>query len=248
MSGQPHQRDNSPRLPRALLNVSRPCSAALPRAPCSYIEQHIFREDGGPFHGVEGSGKTEMLDSGGVEVEVVFVDTDYHFDMLRSETEEAVRCCLRRLSVIHCSSSVQLLLTLTAILRLYWMDRSSGGESLARQESNLRKCAELLNKLRRDYGIVCSPQLTTTGRQNRAALRLPEENVMDFDKLYLCRTWQKILTHRLVFSKSEQSLEAVDQKQVFSVACSTVRTKCVKRCTFHVTEGGVQFIDEKLQK
>uniref|UniRef100_A0A3B1INL9 X-ray repair cross complementing 2 n=1 Tax=Astyanax mexicanus TaxID=7994 RepID=A0A3B1INL9_ASTMX len=194
-----------------------------------------------------GSGKTEMLDSGGVEVEVVFVDTDYHFDMLRSETEEAVRCCLRRLSVIHCSSSVQLLLTLAlpgghhlqpALSRACF----SGGESLARQESNLRKCAELLNKLRRDYGIV------TTGRQNRAALRLPEENVMDFDKLYLCRTWQKILTHRLVFSKSEQSLEAVDQKQVFSVACSTVRTKCVKRCTFHVTEGGVQFIDEKLQK
>uniref|UniRef100_A0A3B1K2W0 X-ray repair cross complementing 2 n=1 Tax=Astyanax mexicanus TaxID=7994 RepID=A0A3B1K2W0_ASTMX len=214
------------------------------------IEQHIFREDGGPFHGVEGSGKTEMLDSGGVEVEVVFVDTDYHFDMLRSETEEAVRCCLRRLSVIHCSSSVQLLLTLALPGGHHLQPALSracfGGESLARQESNLRKCAELLNKLRRDYGTTsfCS----TTGRQNRAALRLPEENVMDFDKLYLCRTWQKILTHRLVFSKSEQSLEAVDQKQVFSVACSTVRTKCVKRCTFHVTEGGVQFIDEKLQK
>ncbi|KAG9276776.1 DNA repair protein XRCC2 [Astyanax mexicanus] len=279
------------------------------------IEQHIFPEDGGPaqgdvveFHGVEGSGKTEMLyhllthcilpkDSGGLEVEVVFVDTDYHFDMLRlvsiletrltgaadenadgseSETEEAVRCCLRRLSVIHCSSSVQLLLTLhylegticsrpslcllviDSISAFYWMDRSSGGESLARQESNLRKCAELLNKLRRDYGIVVFATAHAVMRNYSSAAHGSSEpsgstpswkkNVMDFDKPYLCRTWQKILTHRLVFSKSEQSLEAVDQKQVFSVACSTVRTKGVKRCTFHVTEGGVQFIDEKLQK
>ncbi len=46
------------------------------------------------FHGLEGTGKTETLhhlitrcimpvQSGGLEVAVVFVDTDYHFDMLR---------------------------------------------------------------------------------------------------------------------------------------------------------------------
>ncbi|KAJ7409602.1 hypothetical protein BTVI_56048 [Pitangus sulphuratus] len=46
------------------------------------------------FHGAEGTGKTEMLyhliarciipkSGGGLEVEVMFIDTDYHFDMLR---------------------------------------------------------------------------------------------------------------------------------------------------------------------
>ncbi|KAL7873999.1 hypothetical protein SRHO_G00049690 [Serrasalmus rhombeus] len=275
------------------------------------IGQHVFPEDGGPaqgdvveFHGVEGSGKTEMLyhfmihcvlpkDSGGLEVEVVFIDTDYHFDMLRlvsilearltptaeenadsaeSETEEAVRSCLRRLSVVHCSSSVQLLLTLhylegtfcsrpalcllviDSISAFYWVDRSSGGESLARQEANLRKCAELLNKFRRDYGIVVfatthaimrnysSAAGSTPHGSSEASGSTPSwRNFTDFDKPYLCRTWQRILTQRLVFLKSERS--PVDQKQVFTVACSTVRTKGVKKCTFYVTEEGIKFIE-----
>ncbi|XP_072534787.1 DNA repair protein XRCC2 [Salminus brasiliensis] len=277
------------------------------------IDQHLFPEDAGPaqgdvveFHGVEGSGKTEMLyhlmthcvlpkDRGGLEVEVVFVDTDYHFDMLRlvsvlearltrpanenadsseRETEEVVRSCLRRLSVVHCSSSVQLLLTLhylegvicsrpalcllviDSISAFYWVDRSSGGESLARQEANLRKCTELLNKLRRDYGIVVfatthaimrnyssAAGSTAHGSSEPSGSTPSWKNVTDFDKPYLCRTWQRILTHRIVFSKAEQSLVAVDGKQVFSVACSTVRTKAAKRCTFYVTEGGVQFLE-----
>lgn len=49
------------------------------------------------LHGAEGTGKTEALyhlivrcllpaNRGGLEVEVVFVDTDYHFDTLRLVT------------------------------------------------------------------------------------------------------------------------------------------------------------------
>ncbi|XP_024001684.1 DNA repair protein XRCC2-like, partial [Salvelinus sp. IW2-2015] len=115
------------------------------------IEPHIFPDGAGPiqgdvveFHGTEGSGKTETMyhlvthcilpaDRGGLEVEVMYVDTDYNFDMLRLvtvleqrlgedakgedsgaavEPEERVRACLGRLFVVNCSSSVQLLLTL----------------------------------------------------------------------------------------------------------------------------------------
>ncbi|KAM9417243.1 LOW QUALITY PROTEIN: DNA repair protein XRCC2-like [Salvelinus alpinus] len=90
------------------------------------------------FHD-EGIGKTQTLfnlmthcilptDCGGLEVKVMYVDTNYHFDMLRLvkvlehrlgedgdavvEPEERVRACLSRLFVVLCSSSVQLLLTL----------------------------------------------------------------------------------------------------------------------------------------
>ncbi|XP_026879464.2 DNA repair protein XRCC2 [Electrophorus electricus] len=273
------------------------------------IDPRIFPENGGPvqgdvveFHGVEGSGKTETLyhlmsrcllpvPSGGLGVDVVFVDTDYHFDMLRlvavlearvsgaghereaqEEEEVVVRSCLRRLSVVHCSSSTQLLLTLhylegsisarpdlsllvvDSISAFYWVDRSSGGDSLARQEANLRKSVELLNRLRRDYGTVvfatthaimrnyASASSSAAGGSTNASDWRPGAGVTDFDKPYLCRIWQRSLTHRLLFSKSEQSSAVVGEPQVFSVACTAIRTKGVKRCAFHVTEGGVVFL------
>ncbi|KAB5587220.1 hypothetical protein PHYPO_G00010590 [Pangasianodon hypophthalmus] len=267
------------------------------------IDQHIFPVNGGPaqgdvieFHGVEGSGKTEMLYhilsrcilptcSGGLEVEVVFIDTDYHFDMLRlvsilenrltssapeSEMEEVVRSSLRRLSVLHCSSSIQLLLTLhylegilcsrpalcllviDSISAFYWIDRANGGDSLARQEANLRKCTEILDRLRRDYGVVVvatthavmrnySSSSTASGSSEPSGSTPSWKCSSDFDKQYLCRAWQKILTHRLLFSKSDQSSVSEDHKQLFSVACNTVRTKGVHRCVFYVTEAGVRF-------
>ncbi|XP_027023749.1 DNA repair protein XRCC2 isoform X2 [Tachysurus fulvidraco] len=274
------------------------------RRSLRHIDRHIFPMNGGPvqgdvieFHGVEGSGKTEMLyhllshcilptHSGGLEVEVVFIDTDYHFDMLRlvsvleaclspsppeSETDvqvdtEVVRSSLGRLSVLHCSSSVQLLLTLhylegtlctrptlcllviDSISAFYWIDRASGGDSLARQEANMRKCTEILDKLRRDYGLVVfatthAVMKNYSSGSTASGSSEPWKCSSDFDKQYLCRAWQKILTHRLLFSKSVQSSVPEENKQLFSVACNTVRTKGVHRCVFYVTEAGVQFTE-----
>lgn len=222
---------------------------------------------------------------GGLEVEVIFVDTDYHFDMLRlvsilearltssppeSETEEVVRSSLHRLSVLHCSSSVQLLLTLhslegilcsrpalclvviDSISAFYWIDRANGGDSLARQEANLRKCSEILDRLRRDYGIVVfatthavmrnySSSSTPSGSSDPSGSAPSWKCTPDFDKQYLCRAWQKILTHRLLFSKSDQSKASEDRKQLFSVACNTVRTKGAHQSAFYVTDAGVRF-------
>lgn len=224
---------------------------------------------------------------GGLEVEVVFVDTDYHFDLLRlvsilearltsslpeSEMEEVVRSSLRRLSVLHCSSSVQLHLTLhylqgilcsqpalclliiDSISAFYWIDRANGGDSLARQEANQRKCTEILDRLRKDYGLVVfatthavmrnySSSSTTSGPSESSGSTPSWKCSSDFDKQYLCRAWQKKLTHRLLFSKSDQSSASEDHKQLFSVACNTIRTNDVHRCAFYVTEAGVRFIE-----
>ncbi|XP_033971328.1 DNA repair protein XRCC2 isoform X1 [Trematomus bernacchii] len=113
------------------------------------IEKKLFPGDGGPengevveLYGSEGTGKTELLyhllsrcllplSAGGLEVDVVFMDTDYSLDMLRlvsildsrlnaarssssssGSDEELLGSCLSRLLVVHCSSSSQLLLTL----------------------------------------------------------------------------------------------------------------------------------------
>ncbi|XP_031697419.1 DNA repair protein XRCC2-like [Anarrhichthys ocellatus] len=157
------------------------------------IEPQMFPEDGGPNHGevvelygTEGTGKTELLyhllcrcvlpvASGGLEVDVVFVDTDYSLDMLRlvsildsrlNADEAALRSCLSRLLVVHCSSSSQLVLTLhfletslssrpglalliDSISAFYWLDRCEGGASITKQEEKLSKCAELLGRLLR---------------------------------------------------------------------------------------------------
>ncbi|KAL0618515.1 DNA repair protein XRCC2 [Plecturocebus cupreus] len=145
------------------------------------------------FHGPEGTGKTEMLyhltarcilpkAEGGLEVEVVFIDTDYHFDMLRLVTilehrlsqssEEMIKCCLGRLFLVYCSSSTHLLLTLYSLESMfcsrpslcllildslsafYWIDRVNGGESVNLQESTLKKCSQFLEKLVHDYRLV----------------------------------------------------------------------------------------------
>uniref|UniRef100_K9K2F0 DNA repair protein XRCC2-like protein n=1 Tax=Equus caballus TaxID=9796 RepID=K9K2F0_HORSE len=170
------------------------------RSSLKEIEPYLFANEDSPvlgdileFHGPEGTGKTEMLyhltarcilpkSEGGLEVEVLFIDTDYHFDMLRLVTvlehrlsqscEEVVKRCLGRFFLVYCSSSIQLLLTLYSLeamfcghpsLRLlivdslsafYWIDRVNGGESVNLQESTLKKCSQFLEKLVKEYRLV----------------------------------------------------------------------------------------------
>ncbi|XP_045898434.1 DNA repair protein XRCC2, partial [Micropterus dolomieu] len=268
------------------------------------IEPRLFPEDGGPDHGevvelygTEGTGKTELLyhllcrcvlpvASGGLEVDVVFVDTDYSLDMLRlvsildsrlntarstgspsaASDEAALRSCLSRLLVVHCSSSSQLLLTLhfletslssrpglallliDSISAFYWLDRCEGGASVAKQEEKLSKCAELLGRLLRDYRIT----VFATCHAIRRSFSGPSSS-SDHDRPYLCRPWQRLVTHRLLCSRQEAannmaaaagSSEEQRRRQVFTIHCtsSSSRTKASRSSSFHVTDGGVEFI------
>lgn len=88
-----------------------------------------------------------------------------------SSSDLALRSCLSRLLVVHCSSSSQLILTLhlletsfssrpslavlliDSISAFYWLDRSEGGASITKQEEKLSKCSDLLARLLR-Y-LVC---------------------------------------------------------------------------------------------
>ncbi|XP_064875128.1 DNA repair protein XRCC2-like [Oncorhynchus nerka] len=209
-----------------------------------------------PWH--EGNGKTHTLfnlvthcilptDRGGLEGKVMYVDTNYHFDILRLvkvleqhpavvEPEERVRACLHRLFVVLCSSSVQLLLTLhylentffsrpvlcllviDSISAFYWVDRSSGEESVAKQEAILRKCSEPLAQLLRDYLIVVfattpanirnyghsdqsdtaamTPGSSEPSSSYSSCRRWSSSHASDFDKAYISRDWQRLLTHK----------------------------------------------------
>uniref|UniRef100_A0A665U1R8 RecA family profile 1 domain-containing protein n=1 Tax=Echeneis naucrates TaxID=173247 RepID=A0A665U1R8_ECHNA len=267
------------------------------------IEPRLFPEDGGPDHGevvelygMEGTGKTELLyhllcrcvlpnAAGGLEVDVVFVDTDYSLDMLRlvsiletlptssplASSEEAVlRSCLSRLLVVHCSSSSQLLLTLhfletslssrpslgllliDSISAFYWLDRCEGGASLTKQEEKLSKCSELLDRLLRDYRITVFATCHAIRRSltGRSSSSCPES-----DRPYLCRPWQRLVTHRLLCSRQEAENNMAPtsggnkerkRRHVFTVHCtsstSSSRTKAYRSSSFYVTDGGVEFI------
>ncbi|XP_054479079.1 DNA repair protein XRCC2 [Anoplopoma fimbria] len=270
------------------------------------IEPRLFPEDGGPDHGevvelygTEGTGKTELLyhllcrcvlpvATGGLEVDVVFVDTDYSLDMLRlvsildsrlnaarstgsslaGSDEAALRSCLSRLLVVHCSSSSQLVLTLhfletslssrpglallliDSISAFYWLDRCEGGASVAKQEEKLNKCAELLGRLLRDYRIT----VFATCHAIRRSYNGPScSSSSDYDRPYLCRPWQRLVTHRLLCSRQEAANNMAapaggskEQRgqQVFTVHCtsSCSRTKAYRSSSFYVIDGGVRFI------
>ncbi|XP_078577741.1 DNA repair protein XRCC2-like [Branchiostoma floridae x Branchiostoma japonicum] len=163
------------------------------------LETALFRADMGPksgdaieLYGPEGTAKTEMLlhltarcilpaSLGGLEAGVVFIDNDYHFDILRLVTilegrldttdEDRVKQCLGRLYIVRCNSSEQLVITLhslehiiasssevallivDSISAFYWLDRSTD-DSMSGQELNQRRCVDILSRYLSDYGIV----------------------------------------------------------------------------------------------
>lgn len=252
---------------------------------CCYMLTDILKFYTGDvleFHGPEGTGKTEMLyhltarcilpkSEGGLEVEVVFIDTDYHFDMLRLVTvlehrlpqssEEMVKHCLGRLFLVYCSSSTQLLLTLCSLETMlcrhpsvcllildslsafYWIDRVNGGESVNLQESTLRKCSQLLEKLVNEYRLVLFA--TTQSIMQKASN--PEEGpscarncLSDVDvdcRPYLCKAWQRVVKHRILFSKQNDS-RAGNQ---FSLLSRHLKSTNVKKHFFTIGESGVEF-------
>uniref|UniRef100_A0A3P9P247 X-ray repair cross complementing 2 n=1 Tax=Poecilia reticulata TaxID=8081 RepID=A0A3P9P247_POERE len=208
------------------------------------VEPRLFAGDGGPdrgevveVYGPEGTGKTELLyhllcrcvlpeTAGGLEVDVVFVDTLYSLDMFRlasvldsdsAGSDDAVlRSCLSRLLVVRCSCSSQLLLTLhflettlssrpraallliDSISAFYWSDRSEGGASVAKQEEKLSRCSELLGRLLRDFRIT----IFATCHPIRRGSNGPQSS-SEADRSHLCRAWQRLVTHRLVCSRQE---------------------------------------------
>ncbi|XP_060052830.1 DNA repair protein XRCC2 isoform X1 [Erinaceus europaeus] len=167
-------------------------------------------------------------------------------------SEAAVRTCLGRLRLLTCRSSTQLLLSLLALeARLcgaaprlllldglsafYWLDRANGPGPAA-QEAPLRACAQLLQRLARDHGLL----LVATTQS-----LLPPRGAGDSDgagdadgprgaRPYLCRAWQQAVGRSLLFSRPHGPAES------FSIL---VRRPggAPRRLAFRVGEGGLQF-------
>uniref|UniRef100_A0A8B9UK88 X-ray repair cross complementing 2 n=2 Tax=Anas TaxID=8835 RepID=A0A8B9UK88_9AVES len=258
------------------------------RSSLKNLEPCLFAEEGSPvhgdvieFHGPEGTGKTEMLyhlvarciipkSGGGLEVEVMFIDTDYHFDMLRlvtilehrlvQSTEEMIKQCLGRLFLVNCNSSTQLLLTLyslenmfcthpslcllivDSISAFYWIDRSNGGESLNLQEMNLKKCANFLEKLVREHHLALFATTQTIMQKSTSSAEsfFPLKLQHEFDTDY--RPYLCKSWQQMVTHRIffSKQFNSGNSKGFTVVSCHLKKNNVVKR-SFSVAECGVQF-------
>lgn len=206
---------------------------------------------------------------GGLEIGVLFIDTDFHFDMLRlvtilehrlsQGTEEMIKWCLGRFFLVHCNSSAHLLLTLfslenmfcshpslclliiDSISAFYWIDRVNGGENLSLQEANLKKCAQVLDKLVREHHLVLFATTQTIMQKSLNSAensgKHQKESEMDY-RPYLCKAWQQLVAHRVFFSRQCHA----DSTKGFSLTSCHIRNnnRVIKR-SFSITECGIQF-------
>ncbi|XP_066305040.1 DNA repair protein XRCC2-like isoform X1 [Branchiostoma lanceolatum] len=263
------------------------------------LETSLFRADAGPksgdaieFYGPEGTAKTEMLlhltarcilptSQGGLEAGVVFVDTDYHFDILRLVTvlegrlettdEDRVKQCLRRLYIVRCNSSEQLVITLhslehiiasssevsllivDSISAFYWLDRSTD-DSISGQELNQRRCVDILSRYLSDYGIVLiATKQALFGHKSRKSQKEDStslspkvektkvENVEHYE--YMSHAWQNLIKYRYVFSRAVKQDISTEQggKEMTTFSATTIKPGGHK-CEFTVTERGISFM------
>ncbi|KAM4704715.1 DNA repair protein XRCC2 [Rhinophrynus dorsalis] len=257
------------------------------RASLKELEPRLFADEGCPvhgnmieFHGSEGTGKTEMLchlisrcilpkSEGGLEVEVVFIDTDYHFDLLRlvtilehrlpQSTEEAIKQCLARLFLVYCNSSAQLLLTLYSLENMfcshpslclliidslspfYWIDRNNGGENVMKQEANMRKFIELLSKLLKEYQLVLFAS-TQTIMQKSSYDAGEGSSKQHSGPSTDYRPYLCKLWQQNTAHRILFSKEPRNNYQTFSIVSCNLKNKNTVRHFFKIAESGVQFL------
>nr|XP_056713792.1 DNA repair protein XRCC2 [Euleptes europaea] len=250
------------------------------------LEPYLFAEEGYPihgdiveFHGPEGTGKTEMLyhlvvrcilpkAGEGLEVSLLFIDTDFHFDMLRLVTilehrlsqssEELIKQCLGRFFLVTCNSSAQLLLTLYSLENMlcsnpslcllmidsmsafYWIDRANGGENFSLQEANLRRCSQCLEKLVREYRLALFATTQTIMQKSSNSAESSAKLQFEAD-----------VDYRPYLCKSWQQLithRIFFSKQChpgstsgFSIASCHIPSNSVVKRPFSISECGIQF-------
>ncbi|KAK3592793.1 hypothetical protein CHS0354_009237 [Potamilus streckersoni] len=225
----------------------------------------------------------------GCDAHVIFIDTDYKFSILRlaslleryilnaigkarqnscetdlqypgsEETENFIKECLKKLYIIRCTSSTQLIITLhslesficsnpnisvimiDSISAFYWVDRCNGGESFAMQEVNMRLACEELSKLVNTYNITVFAtkqellkKKTDFERGDREKSTVVQK--LDFEhQEYMCKAWQKMVTGRLVY----RHVDIPDSgKRKFVVLAGPVS----EIVTFFINDDEIQFL------
>ena len=232
------------------------------------------------IYGEEGSGKTQYLHHllalhllpaewngvtlGGYNTGVVFMDNDYHLNMLRltvimenriieafskqtelttpadDELDAFIKQCLQNVYIMRCSSTTQMVITLHSLEQLlknksnvsvlmidsisafYWIDRSNGGESVSAQETMLIKACHVIEKLKDTYNLLIyasKPAIFSSTQDEHCE--------------YLCKSWQRLVDHRLIVSHYSE----------FHIKSDPAKSKLRLDANFSITETGINFIN-----
>ena len=275
------------------------------------------------LYGEEATGKSQALlhlcvtcllppiwrgvDLGGYNVGAIYIDNDYHFNMLRltavmeqrivitfqdqqkesvqslpsdEDVETFIKQCLTKLYLVRCNNSSQLVITLHALESLlgskpniclliidsigafYWIDRSNGGDSFQAQEANLNKVSEIVEQLKNAHNLVVFAtkpaifQKRQKGGDDTGQFESPHTNLGKKHEHknighceYLCRSWQKLVAHRWIFTRNVVSVleggasgEKTKYTTHFHVRSDLVPVGCLKvNKQFIIGNMGLQF-------
>ena len=104
----------------------------------------------------------------------------------------------------------------------------------------------------RDYRITVFATCHAIRRSYGGPSSSSSSSSSEFDRPYLCRSWQRLVSHRLLCSREEgpsnmaaaaaEGSEEQRRRQVFTVHCTSSKTKSHRRSCFYVTDAGVELI------
>lgn len=108
---------------------------------------------------------------------------------------------------------------------------------------------QILGFLLRDYKFTIFATCHTI-RRSSSGSAASCSSTLEADRPYLCRPWQRLVTHRVLCSRQEAENHTAGgsreekRRQVFRVHCSSSssRTKASRISSFCATDAGVQFI------
>lgn len=168
------------------------------------------------------------------------------------DIENFIKVCLKRLTIIQCSSSSQILLTLhnlentitsdpnivaimiDSISAFYWLDRFSGGDNQPAQELNMQRIVAILSKLVYTYNLVLFATKASVFKSKNKDSDLYDSNFVSEHHEFMCRAWGKFVQHRLEFSQAD-----VD----FNTGFNQISVKCPGfHVQFVITEAGIKFV------
>ena len=224
----------------------------------------------------------------GKETKVIFIDTSYKFPLWRliqliehrvrqevkavknfvstSEMNDIVASCLQRLFVLQCSSSLNLIkslsflekflnenpeisaLMLDNISEFYWMDRAIGGIGRYEQETNQRSIISKLRKYQKTHSLVIL--LVKSAIMNKQFHIVSASNTMQGDSSlrspddYLSPEWNRFVTYKYLISKKrDYERAAVTQTWYFA---SMNKKDVTAGCKFIITDAGIEFLPNGL--
>ncbi len=197
--------------------------------------------------------KQDFIEPSGEEIQKLIKESLGRLHVVKCSSSSQFILTLYSLEETLASDPAICFLFVDSISAFFWIDKSNGAENYSAQELNQRRVCGAINRLMDKFNIitiVSKPALfqkrqsdnRTVDGQTRYGDMSPTQRSTDRSTEhceYLCKTWQKLVTHRFVFSR--QQLETGNQ--LFSVKGGSVSdtNECVT-ANFYICEQGVLFV------